>query len=122
MNLVGTGTSVKSPSITDSCSLKKQEMGLSKILSSPTKILEVSAPGGSFFMKCVFIYKQAKSLNLFFQFITWEIYNFKIPSKTFTCLNIVTNLLNYTAIFKSLRAYITLHSIAMIFFGSTSFI
>ena len=120
MNLVGTGTSVKSPSITDSCSLKKQEMGLSKILSSPTKILEVSAPGGSFFMKCVFIYKQAKSLNLFFQFITWEIY--KIPSKTFTCLNIVTNLLNYTAIFKSLRAYITLHSIAMIFFGSTSFI
>ena len=55
MNLVGTGTSVKSPSITDSCNLKKQEMGLSKLLSSPTKILEVSAPGGSFFMKCVFI-------------------------------------------------------------------
>jgi hypothetical protein len=25
------------------------------LLISPTKILEVSAPGGSFFMKCAFI-------------------------------------------------------------------
>ena len=55
INLVGTGTSVKSPNIVASCNLIKHEIGFSKLLISPTKILEVSAPGGSFFMKCAFI-------------------------------------------------------------------
>ena len=55
INLVGTGTSVKSPNIVASCNLMKHEIGFSKLLISPTRMLEVSAPGGSFFMKCVFI-------------------------------------------------------------------
>ena len=45
-NLVGTGTSVRSPSRTASLSLMKADRGLSSSASSPTKILEASASLG----------------------------------------------------------------------------
>ena len=51
MKRVGTGTSVKSPKMTASLSRIKAERGLSRMLSSPTRILEASAPLGIFFIK-----------------------------------------------------------------------
>ncbi len=51
MNLVGTGTSVRSPRWTDSERRMKADSGLSREFSSPTRMLEASAPLGSFFMK-----------------------------------------------------------------------
>lgn len=49
-NLVGTGTSVKSP-MTDACFRRtKAERVLSKKSTSPTRILLASAPGGIFRM------------------------------------------------------------------------
>ena len=62
MNLVGTGTSVRSPSCTASDSLMKADRGLSRVLSSPTRMLEASAPLGSFFMKWVFSCKGRRKL------------------------------------------------------------
>ena len=50
-NLVGTGTSVRSPSIAASCRRMKAEKGFSKKSTSPTRMLEASAPFGIFFMK-----------------------------------------------------------------------
>ncbi len=51
MNLVGTGTSVRSPNMTASLSLIKAERGLSRTFNSPTRMFEASAPLGIFFMK-----------------------------------------------------------------------
>ena len=48
---VGTGTSVRSPRIEASWSLMKAEKGFSRKLTSPTRMLEASAPLGIFFMK-----------------------------------------------------------------------
>lgn len=50
-NLVGTGTSVRSPRIAASCRRMKAEKGFSKKATSPTRMLEASAPFGIFFMK-----------------------------------------------------------------------
>ena len=50
-NLVGTGTSVRSPRIAASCSRMKAEKGFSKKSTSPTRMLEASAPFGIFFIK-----------------------------------------------------------------------
>lgn len=52
--LVGTGTSVKSPIIAASFNLINALSVLSKNSTSPTKMLLASAPGGIFFIKCVF--------------------------------------------------------------------
>ena len=51
MKRVGTGTSVRSPKIVASLSRIKADKGLSRMLSSPTRMLEASAPFGIFFMK-----------------------------------------------------------------------
>lgn len=52
--LVGTGTSVRAPSMTACCSLTKAMKGISKKSTSPTSTLEASASRGSFFMNLFF--------------------------------------------------------------------
>ncbi len=52
MNLVGTGTSVKSPSMAALLSRTKAMIGCVKKSTSPTKMLDASAPGGIFLAKC----------------------------------------------------------------------
>ena len=54
MNLVGTGTSVRSPKCRAVFNLTKIEIGLCRQFSSPTRMLLASASLGSFFMKCKF--------------------------------------------------------------------
>ena len=66
MNLVGTGTSVRSPRTTASLSRINADKGLSRTFSSPTRILEASAPFGIFFMKCAFSWKKEFFLINFF--------------------------------------------------------
>lgn len=52
--LVGTGTSVRAPSMTACCSRTKAMKGESKKSTSPTSTLEASASRGSFFMNLFF--------------------------------------------------------------------
>lgn len=49
-NLVGTGTSVRSPRSVEVFRRMNAERGLSKKSTSPTRILEASAPRGIFLM------------------------------------------------------------------------
>lgn len=51
---VGTGTSVRAPSMTACCSLTKAMKGLSRKSTSPTSTLEASASRGNFFMNLFF--------------------------------------------------------------------
>lgn len=51
---VGTGTSVRAPSMTACCSRTKAMKGLSRKSTSPTSTLEASASRGSFFMNLFF--------------------------------------------------------------------
>lgn len=52
--LVGTGTSVKLPIMAASLSRIKADNVFSRKSTSPTKMLLASAPGGIFFIKCIF--------------------------------------------------------------------
>ena len=63
-NLVGTGTSVKSPKCEASERRMNAESGLSSSFSSPTRMLEASAPGGIFFMKWLFLFSNSSELLL----------------------------------------------------------
>ena len=63
-NLVGTGTSVKSPKCEASERRMNAESGLSSSFNSPTRMLEASAPGGIFFMKWLFLFSNSSELLL----------------------------------------------------------
>ena len=53
-NLVGMGTSVRSPSNTELASLTNAIIGLVRKSTSPTRTFEASAPGGIFFRNLLF--------------------------------------------------------------------
>ena len=56
--LVGTGTSVRAPSITACCNLTNATKGVSRKSTSPTRTLDASASRGSFFMNLFFSWSE----------------------------------------------------------------
>lgn len=59
-HLVGTGTSVRAPSITACCRRTNATKGVSRKSTSPTSTLEASASLGNFFMNLFFSWKAQK--------------------------------------------------------------
>ena len=104
MNLVGTGTSVRSPNMLASCSLINADRGFSRTFSSPTRMLEASAPAGIFFIKCAFWNNNHKISKLSKWIWNWPWVTHG-PISCFLCIMfdrkfiVVVNILNIYAVF-----------------------